>query len=303
MSVSVIIPTRNQHKILDQALKSIARSNTDGLDQVEIIVIDNQSDEPDSQRYLKELATQSLAWGLNNVQVMSFDEPFNFSKMNNNAVEKATGDILCFLNNDAEVISDDWLHQLTQEVLKSATGCVGTLLFYPNDTVQHAGVIVGMGTIAGHAYVGLPRNAANNHPYFQQKRFCTAVTGACLTIRRDVFETVGGFDSDLAVAFNDVDLCLKVRKAGYNNVFLPSVQLYHHESISRGVGIKSNEEKKRHRQEIRHMRRAWGKDVLTDPYWICCKKARGSDDKAYRYDLKRVWRKDRTLAYSHKDLG
>lgn len=299
MSVSVIIPTRNQHQILDKALKSIAQANTDGLGHIEVIVIDNQSDELDSQRYLQNLPTAARAWGLDNVSIINFNETFNFSRMNNVAVEQARGDVLCFLNNDIEVISDDWLEQLVKEVTHSEIGCAGALLFYPNDTVQHAGVIMGMDTIAGHAYVAMPRTAVHRHPYFQEKRYCTAITGACLAIRRDVFVAVGGFECALAVAFNDVDLCLKVQQAGYKNVFLPSVQLYHHESISRGKGNKTPKAKKRHLQEIEYMHKIWGPAVLSDPYWISEIIHASNAGDAYTQLIKRRWRKAQTRAFHY----
>ena len=303
VSVSVIIPTRNQHLVLDQAINSISRTKSQILVDTEIIVINNQSDEPESLRYLDDLPRTAATWGLGKVSVIEFNEPFNFSKMNNEAVKKADGDTLVFLNNDVEVISHDWLDQLVNEVTKTDVGCAGSLLFYPNETVQHAGVIMGMGTIAGHAYVGLPRNAVTEHPYFQQNRLCTALTGACLSIRREVFDHVGGFEQSLAVAFNDVDLCLKVQRAGYKNVFLPSVHLYHHESLSRGRIKKSTSAKKRHRQEIRYMQRIWGNAVLTDPYWLREAGQSPSNKNACIHITRRRWRKPQTTEFRHKDVA
>ena len=302
MSVSIIIPTRNQHLILDQALQSIAQSNTKDLGRVEILVIDNQSDEQDSQAYLKNLPTNALSWGLENVSVIDFNEPFNFSKMNNAAVEQARGDVLCFLNNDVEVISEDWLGQLVKEASHRETGCVGALLFYPDNTVQHAGVVMGMGTIADHAYVKMPRESTLDHPYFQEKRICTAITGACLAIRREVFDSVGGFENTLAVAFNDIDLCLKVQKAGYHNIFLPSVKLYHHESVSRGRGNKSPEAKARHQQEIRHMQKTWGASVRSDPHWVCEKNQPTLGDNGFPYLIKRRLKKKQVVTFRYRAI-
>jgi len=303
VSVSLIIPTRNQHVILDRALKSLARAATQTSIDTQVVIIDNQSDEPDSQRYLESLDTQAPTWGLENVSVIKFDEPFNFSKMNNIAVKETESEFVCFLNNDIEVIADDWLGRLLTEISQPEIGCAGGLLFYPNDTVQHAGVIVGMGTIAGHAYVGLSRKATTTHPYFQQSRFCSAVTGACLALRRDVFERVEGFDERLAVAFNDIDLCLKVQQAGYKNTVLPDVQLYHHESLSRGKNKKTAEAKARHRKEIRHMQDKWGSSVASDPYWNVSNKRQAEALDAHTHSFRKRWWRIEHTSYQHKDFS
>lgn len=307
MSVTVIIPTRNQHKILDQALRSVASAQINKLAGLEIIVVNNQGDEVESCNYLSSLPEHAAGLGLNDVKVLDFDEPFNFSAMNNLAVAQSSAEVLCFLNNDIEVITDDWLEQLVQEALLPEVGCVGAYLLFPNDTVQHGGVIVGMDTIAGHAFVGMPRSVADSHPFFRKSRHCTAITGACLAIRRALFQNLGGFDSSLAVAFNDIDLCLKARQAGYKNVFLPSVKLYHDESVSRGGLRKSAAAKRRHLAEIAIMRSRWNQAVEVDPYWSA-DVAQGSFANVgsprieYRKTIKRRWRKEAVLTYRYKDI-
>jgi len=245
-SVSLIIPTRNQHALLDCALRSIVNANQLSPIALEILVIDNQSDDADSRQYLNDLPEIASSWGLESITVMPFDEPFNFSRMNNFAVAHTAGDVLCFLNNDIEIITTDWIHHLIDEATQVDAGCVGALLFYPNETVQHAGVITGMGTIAGHAFMGMPRAITLSHPYFKAKRVCSAVTGACLAI----------------------DLCLRVRSAGYNNIWLPQVQLFHHESLSRGKGRRNDATRARHQREIQLMQSKWGQAVDSDPYWM-----------------------------------
>ncbi len=302
MSVSIIIPTRNQDRILDRAITSIADSAASAIDGLEVIIISNQSDEIDSQHYLAGLPSLVKSLGIDRLRVIDFDHAFNFSAMNNAAVELSRGDVLCFLNNDVEIITSDWLDQLVTEVSHAQTGCAGALLYYPNDTVQHAGVIVGMDTIAAHPYVGMPRAEVPTHPYFQARRVCTAVTGACLAIQRSLFERVGGFDTALAVAFNDIDLCLKTSQAGYPSVWVPSVELYHHESLSRGKGIKTAEAKKRHRDEIRFMQSKWGPQVLDDPYWRASHRADEVANDQHVQLVKRRWRSPRSVYYQHKDL-
>lgn len=302
MSVSIIIPTRNQHRVLDRAIKSIADSAAHGIDGLEIIIVNNQSDDLDSKQYLSDLPQLAMSWGINTLQVMDFDQPFNYSAINNAAVKRSTGDVLCFLNNDVEIITPDWLQQMITETTKDDTGCAGALLHYTNDTVQHAGVVLGMGTIAGHAYVGLTRAQVEDHPYFQTRRLCTAVTGACLAIQRAQFDAIGGFDEALAVAFNDVDLCLKARRSGFKNVLLPSVELYHHESLSRGRGVKTSEAKASHQREIQFMTDKWGDQVRHDPYWRVISRSCRISQHDHTHAFKRWWRGAKTVSYRHTDF-
>jgi len=303
VSVSLIIPTRNQHQILDQALQSIAKSNLESVGSVEIIVVDNQSDESESQQYLAQLNSNPSLNAACDISVMSFNEPFNYSRMNNLAANRANGEVLCFLNNDVEVISDDWLVDLVQSAEQTTVGCSGALLFYPNNTVQHAGVVMGMGTIAGHAYVGLARETTHSHPYFQTARNCTAVTGACLAVSRKHFNQVEGFDETLPVAFNDVDFCLKVQELGAINRFLPHVQLYHHESLSRGKGIKTEAVKKRHERDIQMLKIRWGKALKEDSFWQSVKT--DHEFSSMPQHPVAAWRTlgRRSTRYLHKDLS
>lgn len=302
MSVSLIIPTRNQHQILDQALQSIMNARLDGLGPIDIIVVDNQSDNTQSQQFLAQLDSSPALNQSCSISVLPFDEPFNYSKINNLAATQAKGEIYCFLNNDIEVISSDWLIQLTQSARQPSIGCSGALLFYPNDTVQHAGVVLGMGTIAGHAYTGLDRSKTQIHPYFQQPRDCSAVTGACIAVSRENFNQVNGFDETLPVAFNDVDFCLKIKKLGLTNRFLPQVQLYHHESLSRGKGIKSEAAKERHKNDIQMLKKRWGKEVSEDSYWLELATKNNLASLPQFSSTSRLGWKKKPKCYLHKDL-
>ena len=175
-------------------------------------------------------------------RVLHFSGPFNYSAINNFAVENCDSPWLLFLNDDIEVIDQNWLTIMAEHVQRPEVGAVGPRLLYPDDTVQHAGVVVGVGGIAEHAFRGLPAESPGVCRQLQMTRNYSAVTGACLLTRRDVFEEIGGFDEErLPVAFNDVDLCLKMRRAGYLIVYTPFAKLYHHESASRRRSVEALE--------------------------------------------------------------
>lgn len=257
--VSIIIPTRNLSSTLNRCLESIFAKTA--YPNFEVIVIDNGSDEP-------ELKTLLARWQRDEpVRFRSFelDIPFNYSKLNNSAVKVANGDYLLFLNNDTEVISSDWIVAMVEQVQREEIGAVGGLLLYPNNSIQHAGVVLGICGVANHGH----RHFADHVPgYFSQLitvNNYSSVTGACLMCKRNVFEQVGGFDEQLAVAFNDIDLCLKMVEQGYRNVYLPHVKLYHHESKSRGLDGISAEKLCRLQRESAIMQQRWQKYLDHDP--------------------------------------
>ncbi|MDJ0555554.1 MAG: tetratricopeptide repeat protein [Microcoleaceae cyanobacterium MO_207.B10] len=256
--VSIIIPTRNLGEILDRCIESIFTQTT--YPNYEVIVIDNGSDEPETLSIIE-------AW--KNKQPERFKSyelniPFNFSKLNNYAVEKAEGDYLLFLNNDTEVKTPDWLESMVEQAQREKIGAVGSLLLYPDNTIQHAGVVLGMRSVADHSHRGFsPTDAGYNGQIISVNNY-SAVTAACLMCRREVFEQVGGFDEELAVAFNDVDLCLKMVHKGYRNIYLPHAVLYHHESKSRGVE-NTGEKQSRFQQEIQNMKQRWKYLIDEDP--------------------------------------
>jgi len=257
--VSIIIPTRDQLEILQQCITSIQDKTTYPL--YEIVIVDNQSESQDTIRYLEELST------LPNVKLLKYGHPFNYSAINNYAVSQVNGEIILLLNNDVEVISPNWLDEMVSQASRSDIGCVGTMLYYPDDTIQHAGVILGLGDVAGHTHKYMKRGSSG---YFN--RACvvqdySAVTAACLAIRKSVYEEVGGLNEEnLTIAYNDVDLCLKVHEAEYRNLWTPYAELYHHESKSRGKD-NTHEKKARYLSEVAYMQKMWGHILVNDRYY------------------------------------
>jgi glycosyltransferase involved in cell wall biosynthesis len=255
--VSIIVPTRDNYPLLRACLKSVIGKTT--YPNYEIVVVDNQSSDPDALAYFQELAADPR------VQVLRYDAPFNYSAINNFAARACRGSILCLLNNDIEVIAPDWLDEMVGHAARPETGAVGAKLLYADGSVQHAGVILGVGGVAGHAF---KRRAATEHGYFSRAvvgQEVSAVTGACLVVRREVFEEVGGLNQDqLKVAFNDVDFCLRVARAGYRNYWTPYALLRHHESKSRGYED-TPERVARFQAEIAYMRSTWLPFLEADP--------------------------------------
>lgn len=260
--VSIIIPTRNSAGLLKVAIDSILAKTS--YPKFEIIVVNNHSDEDATLTYFDELRGMG-------VRVVDFEAPFNFSALNNFAARQAGGDLLAFLNNDLEVISSDWLDEMAAQALRPEIGAVGAMLYYPDDTVQHAGAVLGLtgpagkDGVAGHAFKGLKRGSEGQRNRLRLVQNYSAVTAACLVIRRQVFEQVGGFNERaLAIAFNDIDFCLRVRKAGFRNLWTPFAEFYHHESASRGLED-TPEKVARFAGEIAYMRRTWGPLLDADP--------------------------------------
>jgi glycosyltransferase involved in cell wall biosynthesis len=256
--VSIIIPTRNAGNLVRLCLASIfARTN---YAPFEILLVDNRSDDPES------LAIFAAAERDDGVRVLKFDAPFNYSAINNFAAAQAKGEILCLLNNDIEVLESHWLDELAAHAVRPATGAVGARLYYPDLRVQHAGVITGLGGVAGHGFKYFERTDPGTpqfRPHVAQN--LTAVTAACLVIRKSTYWQAGGFDeSELTVAFNDVDFCLKVAALGYRNVYAPFAELIHHESASRGKED-TPEKILRFQAEIAAIKGRWGERLLWDP--------------------------------------
>lgn len=227
--VSIIIPNKNMPDVLDRCLESI-HEKTD-YPSYHVVVVDNGSDHPGLSEIYGKLVERGGT-------LLQYDQPFNFSAMNNLAVKSCASDVLVFLNNDTEVIGPDWLEILVSYAMQEHVGCVGAKLYYDDETVQHAGVFVGVGGVACHPYRGASRMERGFRDRLQVTQNLSAVTAACLAVRKSVFEQVGGFDErHLKISLNDVDLCLRVREAGYDNVWTPHAELYHHESRSRGYMV------------------------------------------------------------------
>lgn len=226
--VTLVIPTRNAHALVKQCIDSIKRLTT--YPRYEIILVDNGSDEPASLEYFATIDREE------NIRVMRDDGPFNYSALNNQAVRIANGELIGLINNDIEVITPGWLEEMVSMALQPKVGAVGARLWYPDDRLQHGGVVVGIGGVAGHSHKYL---AKGDYGYFCRAALTqefSAVTAACLIIKKSIFEEVNGLDEvNLKVAFNDVDFCLRVQEAGYLNIWTPFAELYHHESATRGL--------------------------------------------------------------------
>jgi len=246
--VSIIIPTKDNISLLKQCLESIENKST--YKNYEIIIVDNNSKKLESKPYFSALRHK----------VISYNEPFNFSKINNFAASEAKGEYIIFLNDDTEVISSDWIERMLEHSQKPEVGAVGVKLLYPDDTVQHAGDLIGIGGMTAHAFEGFPRDHPGYQGLLQRVHNCSAVTAACMMIRKKLFEEIGGFDENLAYAFNDVDLCLRLGKMGYSIIYTPHAELYHYASSTRPYTV--------HSEEIRYFIQRWRDIILKgDPYY------------------------------------
>lgn len=247
--VSLIIPTRNAHALVKQCIDSIEQLST--YKNYEIILIDNGSDDPISLEYFAKLDQQD------NIRVLRDDGPFNYSALNNKAVKLARGELIGLINNDIEVITPEWLDEMVSIALQPKVGAVGARLWYPDDRLQHGGVVIGVGGVAGHSHKYLPKG---DYGYFCRAALIqefSAVTAACLIIKKSIFEQVNGLDEEhLKIAFNDVDFCLRVQEAGYLNVWTPFAEMYHHESATRGLED-TPEKKERFSKEVLYIKARW----------------------------------------------
>lgn len=254
--VSLIIPTRDKVDLLRTCLDSIlARTSYPAY---EVLVIDNRSTDAAALEYLARIDRDTR------VRVLRYDAPFNYSAINNWAVAQCNGAVIGLLNNDIEVISPAWLEEMVSHALRPGVGAVGAMLYYPNDTIQHAGVVLGVHGVAAHRYVGMPKGYPGHGGRARVAQQLSAVTGACLLVARKPYEEVGGLDEALQVAFNDIDFCLRLVEAGYRNVWTPFAELYHHESASRG-SEDTEEKKQRFAREVALMQERWGDQLLADP--------------------------------------
>lgn len=257
--VSILIPNKDHRRDLQKCVDSI--KNGSSYSNWEIIVIENNSTEKATFEFYSELEQD------NRIRVVQWEEKFNYSAINNFGAHYAKGEYLLLLNNDIEVITPDWLEQMLMFSQRKDVGAVGSMLYYPDDTVQHAGVILGLGGVAGHAHKHFP---CGDYGYMYRMAIAqnySAVTGACLMLRREVWEQVGGLDEHFKVAFNDVDLCMRIRQAGYLIVWTPFAELYHYESKSRGLED-TPQKQKRFEGESRRFQERWAKELAAgDPYY------------------------------------
>jgi GT2 family glycosyltransferase len=253
--VSILIPTRDRADLLGMCLDTLLERST--YSNYEVIIVDNGSVEEKTQQLFARLPKDR-------VRILRDDSAFNFSALNNHAARVARGQYLCLMNNDIEILTPDWLEEMVSFAARPDIGCVGARLWYPDGRLQHGGVVLGIGGIAGHAHKYLPRGQNGYFGRALLHQSYSAVTAACLLLRREVFEQVGGLDEALVIAFNDVDFCLRVREAGYRNVWTPYAEMIHHESASRGEED-SPEKIARFGREIAFVEARWGEQLRTDP--------------------------------------
>ena len=262
--VSILIPNKDNRDVLKTCIDSILKKST--YRNLEILVIENNSTEEETFRYYEELESSVNAAKEDGgkigpvIRVLRYKDKFNYAKINNFGAQHASGDYFLLLNNDTEVITPDWIEQMLGYCQREDVGAAGAKLLYPDETVQHCGVVIGVGGFAGHILTGKLREDAGYMGRLRAIHDVSAVTGACLMIKRSIFEQIGGLDENLTVALNDIDLCLKVRETGALIVQNPAAELFHYESKSRGYE-ETPEKQERFKKEIRYFREKW-KDVL-----------------------------------------
>lgn len=262
--ISILIPNYEHYEDLKKCLDSIFKKTT--YPNYEIVIVENNSTSSRIFSYYKKLKQEH-----DNVKIVKWKDEnksgFNYSAINNKGAKHCTGEYILLLNNDIEVISDNWLEEMLMFAQRKDVGAVGAKLYYPDDTIQHAGVGLGLLTLAGHYFRNVSRDNVGYMGRLIYAQDLSAVTAACMMIRRDVWDQVNGLDETIAVAFNDVDLCMKIRKAGYLIVWTPFAELYHYESKSRGLD-ETRKEKTRFISEVRRFQRRWQEELdYGDPYY------------------------------------
>jgi GT2 family glycosyltransferase len=258
--VSLIVPTRDRPDLLGMCIDGLL--NRTDYPEIEVLIVDHESKSPETLELFRKLQLDTR------VRIIPYAGPFNYSAINNMAVGKANGSIIGLINDDIDVINPDWLSEMVSLSVLKDVGAVGAKLIYPDDRVQHAGIVLGVSGIANHFSYGMRRS---NTGYFGRNVLASsvsAVTGACLVVRKSAFDEIGGLnETDLAVAFNDVDFCLRLKKKGYRNVWTPHAELYHHESATRGAAEQTQENAERFQREIDYMRTNWGHEIDHDAFY------------------------------------
>lgn len=258
--ISIVIPNKDHVEDLRRCITSIEKKST--WKNYEIVVVENNSVEQSIRDYYKELESDPK------VKIVTYEGGFNYSRINNVGVKETKGEYLLFLNNDTEVISPDWMEQLLMYAQRKDVGAVGAKLYYADNTIQHAGVVIGLGAhrSAGHTHYKMPREHLGYMGRLCYAQNVTAVTGACLMVKKSIYEEVDGLDESFTISLNDVDLCLKIREKGYLNIFTPFAELYHYESKTRGM--EEGEKLRRYERECAHFRDKWKEQLdAGDPYY------------------------------------
>lgn len=257
--ISIIIPTKDNTDVLKVCIDSIYQKSS--YQNFEIILISNNS----TDKKLFNLLNNYQANYPDSFKWFEYNVPFNYSKLMNFGREKSSGEYLLLLNNDTEVITKDWMEAMLEQAQRKTSGAVGVKLLYPDNTIQHAGVIIGLGGIAGHSFVALHKDEAGYFNYIQSINNYAAVTAACLMIETKKYDAVNGFNEDFEVEYNDVDFCLKLKEKGWHNIYLPHVELYHYESLTRGHPHMNEESYNRHVKEMDKFKKYWQKYIDDDP--------------------------------------
>ena len=258
--ISIVIPNKDHVEDLRRCITSIEKKST--WKNYEIVVVENNSVEQSIRDYYKELESDPK------VKIVTYEGGFNYSRINNVGVKETKGEYLLFLNNDTEVLSPDWMEQLLMYAQRKDVGAVGAKLYYADNTIQHAGVVIGLGAhrSAGHTHYKMPREHLGYMGRLCYAQDVTAVTGACLMVKKSIYEEVDGLDESFTISLNDVDLCLKIREKGYLNIFTPFAELYHYESKTRGM--EEGEKLRRYERECAHFRDKWKEQLdAGDPYY------------------------------------
>jgi O-antigen biosynthesis protein len=257
--VSVVIPTSCSNiSILSRCIKGIIEETE--YDNIKCVLVINNFTLDRKYYFIKALEED------HKIKLLFYDKPFNYSAIYNFAVPQTKGEILGLLNDDLQIISSGWLKEMVSHAIRPEIGAVGPILYYPDDTIQHAGIVLGLGGFAGHVHAGLPKGSNGYVRRAQVIQNYSAVTGACLVMRRGVFDEVGGFDVQLPVILNDVDFCMRICKKGYRILWTPHAELYHIEKASRGTEDTPEGTLMRSRATA-YMRSKWGDDLLQDPYY------------------------------------
>jgi GT2 family glycosyltransferase len=259
--VSILIPTTGNPALFRRCLESVLTRTTHHNFEVLVLVNEVEFKRPERARVLSEAAENAR------VKVRSYpDRPFNYSWVNNWGADQAEGEFLILLNDDTEIITPDWIEKLIARVSLGGVGAVGPMMYYANNTIQSAGVVLGLGGMANHIFGGEPRGSGGYFGRACLEQDLSCVSAACMVIRKDTFFEIGGFDEELPAAFNDVDLCIRLRQAGWRIIWTPTVELYHKESESLGrhdVGRRA----KQHLADVGLMRSRWGPILESDPYY------------------------------------
>jgi GT2 family glycosyltransferase len=259
--ISILMPSACNLELLAPCMESLFGRTTYPDFEVLLVVNSIRFEDARQRKYLETLKANPK------VRILVYeDRPYNFSWLNNWAESQCSGDVLCFMNDDIEVVTPDWLEKLLARLTREKVGAVGPMLYYPDNRIQHAGVILGIGGVAGHGFIRLPRGSDGYFGRAGLEQDLSCVTAACMLMRRDAFKALEGFNEDLSVAFNDVDLCIRLRRAGWRIVWTPQVELVHHESATLGRSD-SPERQAQFRREMKLMRDMWGAELDSDPFY------------------------------------